>query len=62
MFVSCPNKLNAVAYLENLNNYKGNMHFSGLYSLQDNASVQKSENYRHFFPRRGVEGTEMASI
>ena len=62
MFFSCSNKLNAVTYMETLNNYKGNMHFSGLYSVQDNASVHKSENYWNFFPRKGVEGTEMASI
>ena len=51
LLVKCPNKLNAVAYLEILKNYEEKMHFLDLIFQQDNAPVLKSKTIGNFFQK-----------
>ena len=59
LLVKCPNELYAVSYLEIL---QRKMHFLDIIFQQDNAPVHKSKIIGNIFPRKRVEGTEMASI
>ena len=49
LLVKCPNKLNAVGYLEILKIYEEKMRFLDLIIQQDNAPVHKSKIIGNFF-------------
>ena len=49
LLVKCPNKLNAVGYVEILKNDKENMHFLDIILQQDDAPVHKSKIIGNFF-------------
>ena len=49
LLVKCPNKLNAVSYLEILKIYEEKMHFRDIIFQQDNAPVHKSKIIGNFF-------------
>ena len=56
--VTCPNKLNAVGYLEILKIYEEKMHFLDLIFQQDNAPVHKSKIIGNFFQENEWEVLE----
>ena len=58
LLVKCPNKLNAVGYLEILKIYEEKMHFLHLIFLQDNAPVHKSKIIGNFFQENEWEVLE----
>ena len=58
LFVKCPNKLNAVGYLEILKNYEEKMHFLDLIFQQGTAPVHKSKIIGNFFPENEWEVLE----
>ena len=49
LLFKCPNKLNALGYLEFLKNSEEKMHFLDIVFLQDNAPVHKSKIIGKFF-------------
>ena len=49
LLVKCPNKLNALGYLEILNIYEEKMHFLDIIFQQDTALVHKSKIIGNFF-------------
>ena len=51
MLVRCPNKLNAVGYVEILKKLRKNA-FSGHYFSTSSCYSAKTEDYRHFFSKR----------
>ena len=58
LLVKCPNKLNAVGYLEILKIYEEKMHFLDLIFQQDNAPVHKSKIIGNFFQENEWEALE----
>ena len=58
LLVKCPNKLNAVGYLEILKIYEEKMHFLDLIFQQDNAPVHKSKIIGNFFQENEWEVLE----
>ena len=58
LLVKCPNKLNAVVYLEILKIYEERMHFLDLIFQQDNAPVHKSKIIGNFFQQNEWEVLE----
>ena len=62
LLVKCPNKLNAVGYLEIFKIYEEKIHFLDTIFQQDNAPVHKLKFIGNFFPRKWMECTRKASI
>ena len=58
LLVKCPNKLNAIGYLEILKIYEEKMHFLDLIFQQDNAHVHKSKIIGNFFQENEWEVLE----
>ena len=62
LLVKCPNKLNAVGYLEILKIYEEKMHFLDLIFQQDNPPVHKSKIIGNFFQENEWEVLEWPDL